>query len=122
MKVLKQFVQQEVLVLWSGGQDSTEANFVLPKTGSKTLISSGQQNPQPKFQKDQTNTNIGQKLTYKRSGDPGSFAAGNIDDDLPEIPDLKNTISDPEFWNNVQNQELEDLEDELNPKEAPVSS
>lgn len=41
---------------------------------------------------------------------------------MPEISYLKDTISDSEFWNNVQNQELEDSEDELNPTEVPVPS
>ncbi len=79
-----QFVRQEVLVLRAGGQDSTDATFVPPNTGSRTSTSSSQQNPQPK---DQTNANIGQKLTYN----PGGFGAGNINEDLPEIPDLKDT-------------------------------
>lgn len=96
-------------------QDSTEANFVPPNTGSRTSTRSDQQNP-PKPQKDQTNANIGQKLTYKQPGDPGGFGAGNIDEDLPEIPDHKNTISDLEYWDKVLNQQPEDSEDELNPK------
>jgi len=117
-----QFVRQEILVLRAGGQDSTDNTFVPPNTGSRRSTSSGQQNSQPKPQKDQTNANIGQKLTYKQPGDPGGFGAGNIDEDLPEIPDLKDTISDSEFWDKVQNQEPEYSENELNPKEAPVSS
>lgn len=65
---------------------------------------------------------MGQKLTYKQPGDPGGLGAGNIDEDLPKIPDLEKTISNPEFWNKVQNQEPEDSEDELKPKEASVPS
>lgn len=37
---------------------------------------------------------------------------------MSEIPDLKDTISDSEFWDNVQKK---DSEDELNPTEVPVS-
>ena len=114
-----QFVRQEVLVLQVGGQDSTDSTFVSPNTGSRTSTSSRQKNPQPK---DQTKANSGQKLTYKKPGDPGGFGAGNSNKDLPEIPDLKDTISDSEFWVNVQNQELEDSEDELNPTQMPVPS
>lgn len=86
----------------------------------RTSPDSGQQKPQPKTQKDQTTTSIGQKLTYKQSGNAGGkgFGAGNIDEDLPEIPDLKNTISDSEFWDKVQNQESTDSEE----KDEPVSS
>ena len=61
-------------------------------------------------------------MTYKQPGDPGGLVAGSIDEDLPEILDLDKTISNPEFWNKVQNQETEDLENELNPTEASAPS
>jgi len=41
---------------------------------------------------------------------------------LPNIPDPDNTISDPEFWNNVQGQETEDSEDKSKSTEASASS
>jgi len=115
-----QFVREEILTLGGGAQDSTDMSFIPPNTDMKRSTSSGQQKPQPKAQKDQTNGNIGQKLTYKKSGDPGGkgFGTGNIDEDLPEIPDLKDTISDSEFWDKVQNQEPKDSEE----KEERVSS
>jgi hypothetical protein len=56
---------------------------------------------------------------YKQLGDPG---AGNINENLLEIPDMKDRISDPQFWNEVQDPELEDSRNELSPKEASVSS
>lgn len=61
-------------------------------------------------------------MSQGKPGYPGDFGAGNSNENFPEIPDLKDTISDPEFWNNVQNQELEDSEDEVNPTEVPVPS
>jgi hypothetical protein len=70
------------------------------KNPRRSNLEKGEPNPQPKPQKDQTNANMGQKLTYKQPG----LGAGNIDEDLPKIPDLEKTISNPEFWNKVQNQ------------------
>lgn len=47
-------------------------------------------------------------MTYKQPGDPGGLGAGNIDEDLPEIPDAEKTISDPEFSNTLLGEETED--------------
>ena len=110
----KNLVGQEILILRAGGQgqDSRDSGsgFISSTSGARKSDSVDQQNLQPKKQ----------KITYKPPSGPGGFGAGNIDADFPEIPDPKDTISDPEFWGEIFDQEPADTEDDPNPKQSKV--
>ena len=119
--VQNQPVSQEVLDLRGGGKDSTESSgFIPPNLQSpKRSTNSGGKDPQTRVQKDPPNHNSRDKMRY-RPGAPsapsGGLGAGNVDDLLAN-PDPDNMISDPEFWN-----AMEESEDESQPAEAPKNS
>ena len=130
--VRNQSIREKTIVL-RGGQQDSRGKSNIDDSAFVNLIRDSQlsnrpdvrPDPQPKVEQSQAGEQKLPKLRVRYAtpddGDPGGFGAGNINEDLPEIPDLKDTISDSEFWDNVQNQELEDS-DELNPTEVPVSS
>ena len=59
-------------------------------------------------------------ITYKSSPGSGAGGSGNYDVDLPKDVDPDKSISDPDFWNTMEN--LGDSEDESEPAEAPKPS
>jgi hypothetical protein len=117
--VRNQSIREKTIVLTGGQQDSRgkssidDPAFVNPIRDSQ-LSNRPDVRPdlQPKVDQSQARKQKLPKLKVRYAtpddGDPGGFGAGNINEDLPEIPYLKDTISDPEFWDTILGEETED--------------
>ena len=117
--VRNQSIREKTIVLRGGQQDSRgkssidDSAFVNPiRDPQLSNRPDVRPDPQPKVEQSQAGEQKLPKLKVRyatpEDGDPGGFGAGNSNEDLPKIPDPENTISDPEFWNTIFEEETED--------------
>ena len=77
----------------------------------------------PKPKKDVSPDNLfpgKERIKYKPASGSGDGGSGNYNVDFPKDVDPDKSISDPDFWNTLEN--LGDSEDESEPAEAPKTS
>ena len=111
---------QQIFCIRNGAFDPLQ-NEAKRKTGNSN---SGGQTPKPRKDPSSDNSSSGNGITYKSSPGSGAGAgaggSGNYDVNLPKDVDPDKSISDPCFWNTLEN--LGDSENESEPAEAPKPS